>query len=164
MNTFLSSAFGIRYFKTANNIEELKKDLSNVMENKVPIFFQPESIITNGRALLKFNIWPFAICNKVQPIAITITRPGLDIPLSTVDSTYWSDLFFFMFVPCTVYKVTFLHAIEKKGLLEEIFIDKVRQNIADELKVIFFIYIIIIVYIHESSKCILKMCSRSLLY
>ncbi|GJQ70740.1 hypothetical protein Trydic_g673 [Trypoxylus dichotomus] len=82
LNTFLSSAFGIQYFKSTNNIEELKRDLSSVItESKVPICFQPESIITN------------------------------------------------------VYKIKFLPAVEKKGLLEEVFIDKVRQNIADDLKV-----------------------------
>lgn len=126
----------MQYFKTTNNIEEFKRDLSNVIsESKVPIYFQPESIITNSKALLKFSVWPFTICNKVQPIAITVSRPGLDIPISTIDSTYWSDVFFFMFVPCTVYKVKFLPAVEKKGLSEASFINKVRQNIADTLKV-----------------------------
>ncbi|KRT82808.1 hypothetical protein AMK59_3061 [Oryctes borbonicus] len=136
LNTFLSSAFGIHYFKSTNNIEELKRDLSNVVsESKVPIYFQPESIITNGRALLKFSIWPFTLCNKVQPVTITINRPGLDIPISTIYSGYWSDLFFFMFVPCTVYRIKFLPAVEKKGLSEETFINKVRLNIANDLKV-----------------------------
>ncbi|KAK9709596.1 hypothetical protein QE152_g26546 [Popillia japonica] len=137
LNTFLTSAFGIQYFKsTTTNIEEFKKELSNIIsESKVPIYFQPESVRTNSRALLKFSVWPFAICNKVQPIAITVSRPGLDIPISTIDSGYWSDLFFFMFVPCTVYKIKFLPCVEKKGICEGTFISKVRQSIADDLKI-----------------------------
>lgn len=106
-----------------------------ISNNKERLYFQPESTITNGRALIKFNTWPFSICAKVQPITIKVYRPMLGISVTTATATYWTNFFFYLFCPCTIYTLQFLSASEKKGHNDAEFAEKIRKDIATSLKV-----------------------------
>lgn len=108
-----------------------------IAKNKGPLYFQPESIITNGRAIIKFNSWPFSVCTKIQPVAIKVSRPLLDIFVTTAEASYWTNFFFYLFSPCTVYTLHFLPAREKKGTTDAEFAEKIRQDVASALKVVF---------------------------
>lgn len=106
-----------------------------ISNNKEPLYFQPESSITNGKALIKFNTWPFSICTKVQPITINVYRPMLGISVTTASGTYWTNFFFYLFCPCTIYNLKFISACEKKGLTDAEFAEKIRNDLASSLKV-----------------------------
>lgn len=79
-------------------------------QEQTPLLLLPEGATTSGRAgLLKFCSWPFS---AVQPVAVTVRRPQVaDAAVTTISSTVWSDLFWFMFVPFTVFTLKFLPPI-----------------------------------------------------
>lgn len=132
----LSSIFGIQNFGSAANFESFKNNILDVIsKNKEPLYFQPESTITNGKALIKFNTWPFTLCTKIQPITIKVYRPLLDISVTTATGSYWTNFFYYLFCPCTIYTLEFLNACEKKGLTDAQFAEKIRQDIASSLNV-----------------------------
>jgi ancient ubiquitous protein 1 len=81
----------------------------------VPILLQPEGCRTNGRVgLMKFQNDYFNEVTKVQPVAIQIWRPPTG-PISpcVLGSSCWTDLFWFFFVPCTVFCLRYLPAIKR---------------------------------------------------
>ncbi|CAG9861905.1 unnamed protein product [Phyllotreta striolata] len=123
-------------FGSATNLDNFKNNIKQFMaDKKIPIYFAPEEKITNGRGLLKFKTYPFEFANKVQPICIKIDRPFLDVSITTVGSTFTSDMLYYLFSPITNYKLTFLPPLEKKSMSDEEFGEIVRQNIATSLKV-----------------------------
>nr|XP_022905391.1 ancient ubiquitous protein 1-like [Onthophagus taurus] len=135
-NPLISSILGFKDFGSTTNIEDLRKSIEKVLGgSKIPLLFQPESSATNGKGLLKFNISPFILYSKVQPITITVHRPVLNAAISTISSDYWRDVFWYMFVPCTVYKIKFLPAVEKKSVSDGEFCDRIRQNIGNDLNI-----------------------------
>ncbi|KAF2883254.1 hypothetical protein ILUMI_22924 [Ignelater luminosus] len=137
-NSLLSTAFGVRFFglNSSTNFNNFKKSIATtITERTVPIHFQPESKQTNGRAILKFKTWPFGLCSQVQPVCIEVNRPFLDIKVSAFDSAYWTDTMIYLFSPCTNYKLRFLPTVAKMNLPESEFAEKVRQDIANGLKV-----------------------------
>ncbi|KAG5887830.1 hypothetical protein JTB14_022688 [Gonioctena quinquepunctata] len=101
----------------------------------MPLYFAPEGKPTNGKALLKFKTYPFEFTSKIQPICISIERPLLDISVTTLGTSYSSDLFYFMFCPITVYKLKFLTPLEKKCMPDTDFAEIVRKDIASALKI-----------------------------
>lgn len=118
------------------NIENFKKNLSNFLNKRnIPLHFVPEGKPTNGKALLKFETYPFEVTTKIQPICISIERPIIDIATSTLGSNYFIDILYFMFCPFTNYKLKFLASLEKKSITNEEFAEITRQNIALASKV-----------------------------
>lgn len=126
----------MKNFGSTSNVEHLKKSIDAfTLEQPNPILFQPENKITNGKGVLKFKDWPFSLANEVQPVYLTIRRPIFDISITTITSSYWSDIFWYLFSPWTVYNLCFM-PVQKKGNMNDIdFAESVRQNIATGLKV-----------------------------
>ncbi|EFA08762.1 lipid droplet-regulating VLDL assembly factor AUP1 [Tribolium castaneum] len=136
MHPALARGLGVHYFGTQTNLESFKKNVADFLsEQQIPVHFTPEEKITNGKALLKFKSYPFSLTNKVQPVCISIERPFLDLSVTTLRSSYWTDVLFYMFSPLTNYKLKFLPPLEKKSVAEAEFSEIVRQNIASALKV-----------------------------
>jgi ancient ubiquitous protein 1 len=82
-------------------------------ESLYPLLAFPEGATTNGKAgLLKFSVWPFSLDEPVQPIVIKIVRPWIT-PLtpSVAGSSWWSDLFWFLFVPYSCFHIRLLPVI-----------------------------------------------------
>ncbi|RZC32484.1 ancient ubiquitous protein 1-like, partial [Asbolus verrucosus] len=136
MHPALARGLGIHYFGNQTNLETFKHNVLQLLtEHQIPVHFTPEDKITNGRAVLKFKTYPFSLTNKVQPVCISIERPFLDLSVTTLGSSYWIDVLFYMFSPLTNYKLKFLPPLERKSLLEAEFSEIVRQNIATALKI-----------------------------
>ncbi|XP_045462015.1 lipid droplet-regulating VLDL assembly factor AUP1-like [Harmonia axyridis] len=132
----ISKSLGIFEFGSPSNTETFKQNVLLLQSHeKSPLLFSPEGRVTNGKALISFESYPFSFANKVQPVCITIERPFLDISLSSLGSSTLIDTFFYMFSPSTNYKLKFLDVLEKKNLSNEEFAEIVRQNIAAGLKV-----------------------------
>lgn len=124
------------YFGSVVNFDAFKKNVCKfISEKKIPLYFTPEGKLTNGKALIKFKSYPFQFATKVQPICITIERPFLNISVTTLGSSYLSDVFFFMFSPLTNYRLHFLTPLEKENYSDTEFAEVVRQRIATALKV-----------------------------
>lgn len=135
-NTLLSTSFGLRQLGSQSvDFPSFKKNVAKTIESGVPIHLQPELKQTNGKAILKFTTWPFQLCKQVQPICIEVSRPFLDIKISTFDSVYWTDTIMYLFSPYTSYKLRFLPIVDQFDLSEIQFSDKVRENIARALQV-----------------------------
>lgn len=131
LTPLLAAVCGTKAFNTRTSITQ---HLST--PNIQPLYIHPEGVSTNGRALLKFETWPFQHVERVQPIAITIARPTpLNIAVSTIEGTYLTDLFFYLFSPYTVYELTFLPICEKKSMGDEEFAEKIRRDIAQCLQI-----------------------------
>lgn len=136
-NVLLSSSLGIHYFgSSSGNLETKKNIAAYLLKATVPLYFQPEWKATNGTGLLKFKTWPFALCDSVQPVSVTVRRPYFGMAVATADSTNLTNIFYYMFSPYTVYRFKFLPTVQKQNLSEEEFAERVRQNIASDLKVL----------------------------
>lgn len=131
--TVLSNALGLQMMDMTNKgtlIASIKQFLST---SKCSIALQPEFGTTNSRvALLKFNSWPFTIETSVQPVTIKAWRPEFtSIHLSSLASTWWTDVFWFMFVPYTVFTIKYLKI--KQNTDSEILVREVEKDIATSL-------------------------------
>lgn len=127
------------YFGNIANFDAFKKNVCQfISEKKIPLYFAPEGKPTNGKALIKFKSYPFQFSTKVQPICITVERPFLNISVTTLGSSYFSDVFFFMFSPLTNYRLRFLSPLEKKNQSDSEFAEAVRHSVAGALKVQYF--------------------------
>uniref|UniRef100_V5GFZ1 Lipid droplet-regulating VLDL assembly factor AUP1 n=1 Tax=Anoplophora glabripennis TaxID=217634 RepID=V5GFZ1_ANOGL len=124
------------YFGSVANFDAFKKNICQfISEKKIPLYFTPEGKLTNGKALIKFKSYPFQFATKIQPICITVERPFLNISVTTLGSSYFSDVFFFMFSPLTNYRLNFLTPLEKENHSDSEFAEVVRQSIATALKI-----------------------------
>ncbi|KFM59414.1 Ancient ubiquitous protein 1, partial [Stegodyphus mimosarum] len=113
-----------------HNVREFMKD------SNTPLLIFPEGTTTNGKkGLLKFNLWPFLLSEAVQPIRIKVARPKLmQVAFSVVGSRWWSDLFWFLFVPYTVFRIRFLPVAEREDTESaEMLCSKVQKEIGKEL-------------------------------
>lgn len=116
-----------------NNIQTYVSEESN----KFPVLLWPEKTTTNGRnAILKFDKFPFSCGNIIQPVTIQATRWPLDVKVTTLTSNRWTDFFWSMFFPYTIFKIKILPAMEKvpNESVEE-FSDRVRESLAATLNV-----------------------------
>uniref|UniRef100_A0A1Y1N0H5 Phospholipid/glycerol acyltransferase domain-containing protein n=1 Tax=Photinus pyralis TaxID=7054 RepID=A0A1Y1N0H5_PHOPY len=135
-NTLLSTSFGLRHFGSQSvEFPIFKKNIAKTIESGTPVHFQPELKQTNGKAVLKFTTWPFQLCKRIQPVCIEVSRPFLDIKISTFDSVYWTDTLMYLFSPYTSYKLRFLPVVDQMDFSETKFADKVREDIAHALQV-----------------------------
>ncbi|XP_023315712.1 ancient ubiquitous protein 1-like [Trichogramma pretiosum] len=131
----LKSALGLRKMDMSNK-DSLIADIKQFLPtSKNGVALQPEFSTTNSRkALLKFNTWPFSIEPAVQPVVLTASRPELiNIRLTSVASTWWTDIMWFMFVPYTIFTVKFLHV--KRNTEADILVREVEKDIARVLKI-----------------------------
>ena len=131
----LSEALGLQKMDMSSKdalVANIKQFLAST---KCNIALQPEFGATNSRvALLKFNSWPFGIEPVVQPVVIKAKRPEfVDVRLTSVASTTWTDVLWFMFVPYTIFTLKYLKA--RKNTDQEILVREIEKEIADELKI-----------------------------
>ncbi|XP_043222558.1 lipid droplet-regulating VLDL assembly factor AUP1-like [Amphibalanus amphitrite] len=102
------------------------------------LLLQPEGANTSGRAgLLKFSPQNVPTTLEVQPVAIRAQRlPLADVSVSTLTSSALSDLLYFLFVPGTLFTVSFLKPIKmEEGEAIAEFLERVRLAIALHLKI-----------------------------
>ncbi|XP_014210730.1 ancient ubiquitous protein 1-like [Copidosoma floridanum] len=131
----LSNALGLQKMDMSskdNLVTEIKQFLAN---SKINIALQPEFSATNShKALLKFNTWPFTIESTIQPIVLQAKRPEfVDIQLTSIASTWWTDVMWFMFAPYTIFTVKFLKI--KRNTDADVLVRDVEKEIADSLKI-----------------------------
>lgn len=129
----LGNALGLQMMDMSSKealISNIKQFLST---SKCNAALQPEFGTTNSRvALLKFNSWPFTIEASVQPVALKAQRPEfIPICVTSLASTWWTDVFWFMFVPYTVF--TFKYLKVKKHTDSEVLVREVEKDIATSL-------------------------------
>ena len=129
----LSEALGLQNMDMSSKdalVVNIKQFLASTNCN---IVLQPEFGATNNRvALLKFNSWPFGIEPTIQPLTIKARRPEfVDVRLTSVASTTWTDVLWFMFVPYTIFTLKYLKV--KKNTDQEILVREIEKEIAYEL-------------------------------
>jgi len=131
--TALSNALGLQKMNMSSKetlIANIKQFLST---STYSVAVQPEFGTTNSQvALLKFNSWPFSIETSVQPVAIKASRSELvSVHLSALASTWLTEVFWFMFVPYTVFTLKYLKI--RRNPDHEILVREVEKDIADAL-------------------------------
>lgn len=131
--TAMGHALGLQIMDMSSKealIANIKQFLATSNSN---IAIQPEFGITNSRvALLKFNSWPFTIEASVQPVAVKAWRPEfIPIGLTSLAARWWTDVFWFMFVPCTVF--TFKYLKIKQNPDCDALVREVEKDIATSL-------------------------------
>lgn len=131
--TALSNALGLQKMDMSSKeilIANIKQFLST---STYSVAIQPEFGTTNSKlALLKFNSWPFSIETSVQPVAIKASRPQfVPVHITSLASTWWTEVFWFMFVPYTVFTLKYLKI--RRNPDHEILVREVEKDIADAL-------------------------------
>ncbi|XP_046565711.1 lipid droplet-regulating VLDL assembly factor AUP1-like [Haliotis rubra] len=139
VSSLLQWVTGCQEISPDKNKEEVVKYVKSIYSGtSLPLLFFPEKTTTSGKiGLLKFWSLPFELGHLIQPITIQASRVEIfKINVSTVKSTWWSDLFWCLFVPYTIFKLRYLPVTEKKEaeLFEE-FSERVRQNMCRSLGV-----------------------------
>ncbi|KAI0225288.1 hypothetical protein LSAT2_023864 [Lamellibrachia satsuma] len=94
---------------------EAKKGRDRLIQNakkhiqcsQLPLLSFPEGASTNGHVgLLKFSVWPFSIGCPVQPVVVEVKRPPFaNISPSILGGRWWIDIFWFLFVPYTHFRI-----------------------------------------------------------
>lgn len=137
---WLSWALGYEDMGLERGFDQLSSYIRNNAgsSGSVAILLQPEGTRTNGKiGLMKFQNEYFNEIKKVQPVALQIWRPPTG-PISpcVLGSSCWSDLFWFFFVPCTVFCLRYLPAIKRNRDEDtESFTRRVEAAIAKRLGV-----------------------------
>ncbi|OXU18819.1 hypothetical protein TSAR_002140 [Trichomalopsis sarcophagae] len=131
----LNNALGLKKMNMSSTdalVAEIKRFLPT---SKTSISLQPEFSATNSRkALLKFNTWPFNIEQAVQPVVLRAWRSEfVDIRLTSIASSWWTDVMWFMIVPYTIFTVKFLKV--KRNADPNVLVREVEKEIAQELKI-----------------------------
>ncbi|ESO93048.1 hypothetical protein LOTGIDRAFT_232810 [Lottia gigantea] len=121
------------------NKDQLLNEVKSIcQESPVPVLFHPEKTTTNGESgLLKFNTVPFELDHSIQPIAVQCKRPSyFEINITTLESSWYTDIFWCFFLPCTFYKIHILPVVQKKEdeSCEELS-ERVRSMIADTINI-----------------------------
>ncbi|XP_052821666.1 lipid droplet-regulating VLDL assembly factor AUP1 isoform X2 [Octopus bimaculoides] len=107
--------------------------------SNIPLLVHPEGSSTNGRyGLLKFCTWPFSLDFPLQPMTLHVSRPNIfQIAVTTLNSRWWEDLFWCLFVPVTWFTIRCLPVMEKPlSVSAEEFSEDVRQKVAADLHLI----------------------------
>ncbi|KAJ1525398.1 hypothetical protein ONE63_010213 [Megalurothrips usitatus] len=114
--------------------------LSNVRAHMstsdTPVLLQPEGATTSGTTgLLKFEPWPFQAETKIQPAVIKVWRPAVaDIAVTVVAASELWDIFFYLFVPFTVFTVRYLNVVEvEKDQTSAQCMERIEAAIAEDL-------------------------------
>lgn len=137
---FLEWILGWRDFGFKQNKESFLNNIKGFCSNSnIPLLVQPEGTTTSGRyGLLKFCTWPFSLDFPLQPMTLHVSRPQIfQIAVSTLNSRWWEDLFWCLFVPVTWFTIRCLPVMEKpKSVSAEEFSEDVRQKVAADLQLI----------------------------
>ncbi|XP_024870612.1 ancient ubiquitous protein 1-like [Temnothorax curvispinosus] len=131
--TALSNTLGLQKMNM-NSKETLIANIKQFLSTSTySVAVQPEFSTTNNQvALLKFNSWPFSIETSVQPVAIKASRSELvPVHLTSLASTWLTEVFWFMFVPYTVFTLRYLKI--RRNSDHEILVREVEKDIADAL-------------------------------
>jgi ancient ubiquitous protein 1 len=57
-------------------------------------------------AVDRFSSWPFCLSNAIQPLTIGVSRPPFaDVAVTGIAAGVWTDVFWFVFVPCTIFTI-----------------------------------------------------------
>ncbi|XP_035673002.1 ancient ubiquitous protein 1-like [Branchiostoma floridae] len=109
----------------------------HLSQETLPLMFQPEEVCTNSqKGLLKFSSLPFSLDHPtVQPIAISVSRPLFSIGVCLPGSSWWADLFWFLFTPATVFTLRFLPSVHREEDSAEEFGRKTQKILAAHLGV-----------------------------
>jgi len=109
-------------------INNIKK---HCRESKMPVLAFPEGSMTNGRVgLLRYSIWPFSLDEPIQPVVIQIVRPSIfTISSSVLGSQWWADIFWFLFVPFSLFRIRFLDIVKQTE-------DETAQDFARRVQVL----------------------------
>ncbi|XP_028174837.1 ancient ubiquitous protein 1-like [Ostrinia furnacalis] len=130
---FFASTMGIR-----NAAQFVRKQHFGECASQ-PVLLQPEGGAANGRGVLRFTDWPCPLGNRVQPLAITVERPFTNVTVHRAtdarDKFPWSDAWWFLWTPATVFSITLLPALERHDDDDAAFAARIRQTIADGLGV-----------------------------
>jgi len=88
--------------------------LQGVAKTPKSVIF-PEGDTTSGKTgLLKFQLRVLEQLKQnspslaIQPIALKVSRPFPFFSVTNLDSSVWSDIFFLLFSPCTIFNIRFL--------------------------------------------------------
>ncbi|XP_013865863.1 lipid droplet-regulating VLDL assembly factor AUP1 [Austrofundulus limnaeus] len=132
---FVCWARGFMEIHSTSTLEAVGESLQRYCsaEGTPPLLLFPEEDTTNGRAgLLKFSSWPFSLTETIQPVALRVTRPL--VSLSTLGSSWLTELLWTFFTPCTVYYVSWLPPVSRQdGESTQEFANKVQELLAGEL-------------------------------
>lgn len=133
MPTALCNALGLQNMDISSKEVVVANIKQFLAATKCNIALQPEFSATNSRVgLLKFNSWPFSIEEAVQPVAIKAWRPDfVPIRLTSLASAWRIDIFWFMFVPYTVFTLKYLKI--KRNPDYELLVREVENDIATSL-------------------------------
>ncbi|EZA51312.1 hypothetical protein DMN91_010787 [Ooceraea biroi] len=131
--TALSNALGSQKMDMSSKETLIANIRLFLASSTYSVAVQPEFDTTNNRvALLKFNSWPFSIETSVQPVAIRASRPDfVPVHLTSLASTWWTEVFWFMFVPYTVFTLKYLKS--KQNPEHEVLVREVERDIANAL-------------------------------
>ncbi|KAK3595313.1 hypothetical protein CHS0354_004466 [Potamilus streckersoni] len=137
-HAFLRKNFGYKDFGREESREKFIRNIKkHLQDSSTPVLFYPEKTTTNGAAgMLKFSSFPFELKTPVQPISIAVTRLGIPITLTTLEGSFWWDIFWCLFTPCTIFKVKFL-ALEEPvdGEDCEAYAHRVQISIAKSINI-----------------------------
>ncbi|KAK6622109.1 hypothetical protein RUM44_001916 [Polyplax serrata] len=130
----------LNYMDVGNcqNQEALVRNVKNYLSADATIDVQAEMGITSGqKGLLRFSVWPCKLSCLIQPVAIKIWRPPLtDISPSVINTSWSSDIFWFLFVPFTVFKIKYIPVIkQEENESPEDMCKRLEKAIADELNI-----------------------------
>lgn len=109
---------GYHDFDSEKDRENMDNRIKEYLQgSSLPLLVFPEEQITNGkRGLMKFNPWGFEFSDTVLPVLISVRRPLIvQIPAHVLESGWWQDFFWSMFVPYTHYHIRVLPPVESKG-------------------------------------------------
>ncbi|KAK3918638.1 Lipid droplet-regulating VLDL assembly factor AUP1 [Frankliniella fusca] len=116
-------------------LANVRAHLSN---SDTPVLVQPEGATTSGTTgLLKFESWPLETVTRVQPAVIRVWRPAMaDIAVTVVAASELWDIFFYLFVPFTVFTVRYLNVVElRKDETPAHCMERIEAAIAQDLGV-----------------------------
>ncbi|ETN69727.1 zinc finger, C2H2 type, partial [Necator americanus] len=128
--------FGCVDLGARNGRSELIRRARIHVENEaLPLLAFPEGAITNGHTgLLKFSSWPCDVSDQVQPLALQVYRPIFNVCPATLGSSWLVDVFWFAFLPVTVYQLTWLPILRRDNEeTVESFSHRVECSIAEYL-------------------------------
>lgn len=102
-----------------------------------PVHLFPEGGLTNGKGMLQFSrgFMKFAAGHPVVPVALKAKTP-FGIRTHTLNSSFLANLFWFSLCPWVEIEATVLPTMQQQaGEGRGVFVQRVQQAIADELRV-----------------------------
>ncbi|KAK7865797.1 hypothetical protein R5R35_001262 [Gryllus longicercus] len=131
---------GVKDFNLSQGVDAVVTKINHHLEQySTPVLVLPEGSTTSGKTgLLKFAVWPFRIRRSVQPVLLKVWRPYVtQVAPTALVSSFWADIFWFLFSPSTVFTVRYLPVAEQEEEETDLqFSVRVQQMMADALGVV----------------------------